>query len=116
MNNHIQTSLTGIVSDEILKIFYIAPFSVQGRVPTIALIKFRESYIDAFKQDMMISMYVAVGAFVTSLATWQSRPPTVKERSEELARAVKAYQEGKTTATGIEPMMDPGEGVIGRAK
>jgi hypothetical protein len=105
MNNHIQTSLTGIVSDEILDIFYVAPFSVQSRVPTIALIKFRESYIDAFKQDMMISMYVAVGAFVTSLATWQKRPLTVKERSEELARAVKAYQEGTAAAAGVEPVM-----------
>ena len=101
MNNHIQAALSGIVSDDILQIFYTSPFSVQNRVPAVALLEFRESYISAFQQDMMISLYVATGAFITSLATWQRNPPTVKQRSEDLARAVKAYQEG--AAGVLEP-------------
>jgi hypothetical protein len=102
MTNHIQSALTGLVSDDILNIFYISSSSVQTRVPTIALLKSRESCIGAFKEDMRISMYVSIGAFVTSLATWQKNPPTAKERSEDLARAVKTYQEGNGAVVEIK--------------
>ncbi len=39
-------------------------------------------------------MYVAIAAFVISLCAWQKHPPTVKSRSELLARAVEEYRNG----------------------
>jgi hypothetical protein len=43
-------------------------------------------------------MYVAATTFAASLCAWQSRPPTVDERSEWLANAVEEYQNGLKAA------------------
>jgi hypothetical protein len=50
---------------------------------------------------MRISLYGSIGAYVTSLATWQKNPPMVKERREDLAIAVKAYQKGNEAIVEI---------------
>jgi hypothetical protein len=44
---------------------------------------------------MRIALYVSITAFVCSICAWHSNPPTVQERSELLAVAVKEYQESK---------------------
>jgi hypothetical protein len=54
---------------------------------------------------MRISLYGSIGAFVTSLATWQKNPPMVKERREDLAIAVKAYQKGNEAIVEIRREM-----------
>ena len=97
MNNHVQDTLEGVVSSDVLQSLYKSPFTItQYGVSTEAL--FRESYIRAFSQDMKISMYVAIVAFVVSICAWQRHPPTVQERSELLAAAVKEYK-GRKAAT-----------------
>jgi predicted small integral membrane protein len=52
---------------------------------------FRESYIKAFSKDLRVAMYVAIAAFMVFLCVWQRHSPTVKERSELLAKAVVDY-------------------------
>jgi len=66
------------------------------------MLLFRESYIAAFAEDMRIAMYVSVVTFVMSLFAWQRHPPTVQERSELLAAAVKDYRNGKNVAELLE--------------
>jgi hypothetical protein len=94
MNNHIKAALEGIVSSEALQSLYISPFTIlQYGLP--AEIAFRGSYIKAFSEDMRIALYVSIAAFACSICAWHSNPPTVQERSELLAVAVKEYKESK---------------------
>ncbi|KAH6677569.1 major facilitator superfamily domain-containing protein [Halenospora varia] len=92
MNNHIQSALTGHVTDEVLKKIYISPFSILDYGIEASLL-FRSSYIEAFTQDMRVCMYIAIVGFVSSLCIWQRHPPTVAERSELLAKAVQDYKD-----------------------
>lgn len=94
MNKHLQAALEGVVSPAVLQALYISPFTILDYGVSTAL-DFRTSYISAFREDMRIAMYVSVVAFIASLCSWQRHPPTVKERSEQLAEAVKEYQEGR---------------------
>jgi hypothetical protein len=94
MNDHMKAALEGIVSSEVLQSLYISPFTIlQYGLP--AEIAFRSSYIKAFSEDMRIALYVSIAAFLCSICAWHSNPPTVQERSELLAVAVKVYQESK---------------------
>jgi hypothetical protein len=94
MNDHMKAALEGIVSSDVLQSLYISPFTIlQYGLP--AEIAFRNSYIKAFSEDMTIALYVSIAAFVCSICAWHSNPPTVQERSELLAVAVKEYQESK---------------------
>ena len=93
MNNHLQSSLSGVVSPSTLTALFISPFTISDySLETEAL--FRESYIKAFSEDLRVAMYVAIAAFVISLCAWQKHPPTVKTRSELLAKAVEEYRNG----------------------
>jgi hypothetical protein len=97
MNNHLQSTLEGVVSPSVLKALFISPFTIkQYSLETEVL--FRESYIKAFSEDLRVAMYVAAAAFLVSLCSWQKHPPTVKERSELLAKAVEEYQNGLQAA------------------
>jgi hypothetical protein len=97
MNNHLQSTLEGVVSPSVLKALFISPFTIkQYSLETEVL--FRESYIQAFSEDLRVAMYVAAAAFLVSLCSWQKHPPTVKERSELLAKAVEEYQNGLKAA------------------
>jgi len=66
------------------------------------MLLFRNSYIAAFSEDMRNAMYVSIAAFAISLCAWQKNPPTVQERSELLAVAVKSYQDEKRAAALLE--------------
>jgi hypothetical protein len=93
MNNHLQSSLSDVVTPSVLQALFISPFTISDYgLETEAL--FRESYIKAFSEDLRVAMYVAIAAFVVSLCAWQKHPPTVKERSELLAKAVEEYRNG----------------------
>ncbi|RDL33234.1 MFS general substrate transporter [Venustampulla echinocandica] len=101
MNNHMETSLKGAVTDEVLGKLFISPFSIldYGAIPALL---FRESYISAFAQDMKLALYMSVVGFVTSLCIWQRHPPTVQERSDLLAKAVKEHRdEVRMAETGL---------------
>ncbi|KAH8586548.1 major facilitator superfamily transporter [Bisporella sp. PMI_857] len=90
MNNHIESTLTGQVTNEALKRIFISPFSILDYGLEAAAL-FRESYINAFTQDMRICLYIAVVGLLSSICIWQRNPPTVAERSELLAKAVQEY-------------------------
>lgn len=92
MNNHIETFLKGHVSDEDLRKILVSPFSILDYGVGSAVL-FRSSYIQAFNQDMRVSMYIAIVGFVSSLCIYQRNPPTVAERSELLAKAVQEYKD-----------------------
>lgn len=92
MNNHMETSLKGTVTDEVLAKLFISPFSILDYGALAALL-FRKSYIAAFKQDMQLALYMSAVAFVTSLCIWQRHPPTVQERSDLLEKAVMEYRD-----------------------
>jgi len=93
MNNHLQSFLSGVVSPSTLTALFISPFTISDySLETEAL--FRESYIKAFSEDLRVAMYVAIAAFLISLCAWQKHPPTVKTRSELLAKAVEDYRNG----------------------
>ena len=102
MNNHLQAALEGVVSPAVLQALYISPFTIVEYGVSTEL-DFRTSYISAFREDMRVAMYVAVAAFICSLCAWQPHPPTVKERSEQLAQAVKEYQEGRAVLKLTRP-------------
>jgi hypothetical protein len=96
MNNNIETFLKGHVTDEVLRKILISPFSILDYGAGPALL-FRSSYIQAFSQDMQVSMYIAIVGFVSSLCIYQRNPPTVAERSELLAKAVQEYKDDLRT-------------------
>ena len=91
MNNHLQSTLGGIVSPSVLNALFISPFTIKQYSLETEVI-FRESYIEAFSEDLRVAIYVSIAAFVVSLCAQQKHPPTVKERSELLAKAVEEYQ------------------------
>ncbi len=100
MNNNIEAALEGSVTPAVLKSLYVFPFTVLEDGIEVAL-KFRASYITSFKQDSYIGLYVSAAAFVCSLCIYQRNPPTVKQRSEELAAAVAAYQQSKSAVVEL---------------
>jgi hypothetical protein len=101
LNKYLEASLKDIVSPEALNALYISPFTILDYgIP--AAVAFRESYVKAFAQDMRISMYLGCAAFVCAICAWQKRAPTVQERSEKLAQAVKAYEDAKAHGISVD--------------
>jgi len=68
MNNHLQSTLGGIVSPSVLNTLFISPFTIkQYSLETEVL--FRESHIEAFSEDLRVARYVSIAAFLVSLCT-----------------------------------------------
>lgn len=79
----IQSSLQGTLTPEQLANFYRSPLTLFTFSSAQQLVA-REAFIDAFRVDMYICLGVSIASLFVSFFTYQTHPPSVKSRLEDL--------------------------------
>ena len=79
----VQDRLTGVLTPEQMAAFNTSPVAIY-RFPIAQQLAVRAVYIDTFSVNMHVCTGFSAVCLVLALCTYQSNPPTMKKRLEDL--------------------------------
>jgi hypothetical protein len=85
LNQEIQNSLTGVLTAQQLEDFYRSPIAIY-KFSVFQQLRVRQVYVGAFNTNMRVCIGLSALALVTSLFTFQRKPPSPIQRLADLEK------------------------------